>query len=106
MASSFSRNGISAAATETTCLGDTSIRSIDLLGRQAVVAGVAGNDRGRAANSPLAVELGIGLRDVVLGLFHRRQIDDVVGDLAVDDLAVRRLDEAVLVDAGEGRERC
>ena len=53
----------------------------------------------------LLVELGVGLGDVVLGLFHRRQIDDVVGHLAVDDLAVRALDEAVLVDAREGRQR-
>ena len=45
----------------------------------------------------------IGLRDRVLRLFHRREVDDVVGDLAVDDLAVRRLDEAVLVDPAEGR---
>ena len=37
----------------------------------------------------LVVELGVGLGDVVLGLFHGRQIDDVVGDLAVHDLAVR-----------------
>ena len=44
LASSFSRNGISAAATETICLGDTSIRVDRLFGRQAVVAGVAGDD--------------------------------------------------------------
>ena len=51
------------------------------------------------------VELGVGLRDVVLGLFHRRQVDDVVGQLAVHDLAVRAFDEAVLVDAREGGQR-
>ncbi len=50
------------------------------------------------------VQLGVGLRDRVLGLLHRREIDDLVGDLVVDDLAVRRLDEAVFVDAAEGRE--
>ena len=104
LASSFSRNGISAAATETICLGDTSIRSTSSLRRQAVVAGVAGNDQ-IVGELALVVELGVGLGDVVLGLFHGRQIDHVVGDLAVHDLAVRRLDEAVLVDAGEGRER-
>ena len=53
----------------------------------------------------LLVELGVGLGDVVLGLFHRRQVDDLVGHLAVDDLAVRALDEAVLVDPREGRQR-
>ena len=67
-------------------------------------AGMAADDElvGEAA---FRVEFGVGLGDVVLGLFHRRQIDDVVGDLAVDDLAVRALDEAVLVDAREGRQR-
>ena len=49
----------------------------------------------------LVVELGVGLRDGVAHLFGRRHVDDLVGDLAVDDLAVRGLDEAVLVDAGE-----
>ena len=38
-------------------------------------------------------------------LFERREPRDLVGDPAVGHLAVRRLDEAVLVDAGEGRER-
>ena len=48
----------------------------------------------------------IGLGDRVAALVHRREIDDLVGDLAVVDLAVRALDEAVLVDPGIGRERC
>ena len=51
------------------------------------------------------VEIGVGLRDRVLGLFHRRQIDDVVGHLVIHDLAVRGLDEAVFVDAAEAGER-
>ena len=51
-------------------------------------------------------ELGIGLGDGVLRLFHRRQIDDVLGHLVVDDLAVRRLDEAVFVHPAEAGERC
>src|SRR3546814_14944401 len=38
-------------------------------------------------------------------LFHGGKIDDLAGNLAVHDLAVRRLDEAVLVDAGESRQR-
>ena len=53
----------------------------------------------------LDVELGIGLGDRVAALLHRREIDHLVGHLAVDHLAVRALDEAVLVDAGIGRER-
>ena len=85
-------------------MGDDVHQVDGLFGRQAVVAGVAGNDQ-VVGELALVVELGVGLGDVVLGLFHRRQVDDVVGDLAVDDLAVRRLDEAVLVDAGKGRER-
>src|SRR3546814_8969100 len=52
----------------------------------------------------LGIEFGVRLRDGVLLLIHRRQIDDVVGDLVVDDLAVRRLDETVYVDAGERDE--
>src|SRR3546814_18341910 len=42
----------------------------------------------------LGIEFGVRLRDGVLLLLHRRQIDDVVGDLVVDDLAVRRLDRS------------
>ena len=38
-------------------------------------------------------------------LLDRRQVVDVVGDAAVDDLAVRRLEEAVLVGARVERER-
>src|SRR5690606_28601743 len=53
----------------------------------------------------VAVEIGRRLSNGVLLLFHRRQVNHVAGDLAVGDLAVRRLDEAVLVDAGEGRPR-
>ena len=67
------------------------------------VAGAAARDDFLAEAAVLG-ELGVGLRDRVLGLFHRRQIDDLVGHLVVDDLAVRRLDEAVLVDAAEAGE--
>ena len=68
------------------------------------VAGMAADDQvvGEAA---LGVDRHVGLRDVVAALFHRREIDHLVGDAAVLDLAVGRLDEAVLVDAREGRER-
>src|SRR6202008_1170399 len=38
-------------------------------------------------------------------LFHRREVDDLVGDAAVLDLAVRRFDEAILVDARKRRQR-
>src|SRR3546814_5030980 len=41
----------------------------------------------------------------VLALFHRGQVSDLVGRLAVADAPVRALDEAVLVDAGIGGQR-
>ncbi len=104
LASSFSRNGMSEAATDTSCLGLTSIRVIWSRGaiRKSPLR------RAETISSPKVpslFELGVGLGDRVLGLFHRRQIDDLVGHLVVDDLAVRRLDEAVLVDPAEAGER-
>ena len=53
----------------------------------------------------VAIEIGVRLRDRVAALVDRRQILHRVGDLAVDDLAVRGLDEAVAIDPREGRER-
>ena len=95
---------MSAAATETSCLGETSIRST--LSRGASMTSPAWRQTtNSSAKRAVVVELGVGLGDVVLRLFHGREIDDLVGHLAVDDLAVRALDEAVLVDAGEGRQR-
>ena len=103
LASSFSRNGISEAATETSCLGLTSISVI--WSRGAIRKSPA--RRAEMISSPKVpslLSLGVGLGDRVLGLFHRRQIDDLVGHLIVDDLAVRRFDEAVLVDPAEAGE--
>ena len=40
----------------------------------------------------------------MLRLFHRGEIDDLGRHLAIDDLAVRRLDEPVLIDPAEARE--
>ena len=53
----------------------------------------------------LGIERHVGLRDAITPLLHGRQIDHLVGDPAVPDLAVRRLDEAILVDARKRRER-
>ena len=50
---------------------------------------------------PSVVERRVGLGDDVLLLLVGREVDDLVGDPAVDDLAVRRLDEAEVVDPGE-----
>ena len=52
-----------------------------------------------------AVHRRVGLGDHELRLFHRRQIDHLVRQVLVDHLAVGAFDEAVLVDAGEGRQR-
>ena len=81
------------------------VHEVDAVGRdQEHVAGMAADDEvlGQAA---VLVEHGIGLRDVVLPLLHGREIDDLGRDLAVLDAAIGRFDEAVLVDAREGRER-
>ena len=45
LASSFSRNGISAAATETSCLGETSMKSTLVARQQHDVAGVTADDQ-------------------------------------------------------------
>ena len=49
--------------------------------------------------------VGVRLGDVVVLFLERAVPAHVVGDLAALDLAVRRLDEAVLVDARVGRQR-
>ena len=67
----------------------------------------AGERRTRTRSSvkrAVGVERRVGLGDDVLLLLVGGEVDDLVGDLAVGDLAVRRLDEAELVDPGEGRE--
>ena len=51
------------------------------------------------------IDGGVGLSDRVAPLLHRRQIDHLVGDAAVLDLAIRRFDEAVFVHPRIGRER-
>ena len=53
----------------------------------------------------VVIDLGVGLGDDVTILLVRGQVDDLVGDLPVDDLTVRGLDEAEGVDAGEGGQR-
>ena len=54
---------------------------------------------------PFGVERHVGLRHAIAALFHRREIDHLVGDAAVLDLAIGRFDEAVFVHARERRER-
>ena len=54
------------------------------------------------ADRPVVLERRVRLGDDVVLFFVGRHVDDLAGDLAVLDLAVRRLDEAELVDAGVG----
>ena len=58
-----------------------------------------------SAKVPDAGQRHVGLGDVVLLLLDGREIDHFGRHLAVDHLLVGRLDEAVLVDAGIGRQR-
>ena len=81
------------------------VHVVDAVARQEHdVAGVAADDE-VAGQMAVGVDRRVGLRDRVFLLLHRREIADVVGHLAVAHLAVGRLDEAVFVDAREGRER-
>ncbi len=75
-----------------------------IAGKEHDVAGVTADDE-IAHQMAAGVDRRVGLGDAVLGLLHRREVIHLLGDLAVADLAIGGLDEAVLVDAGEGRER-
>ena len=68
------------------------------------VAGVA-HDHEIVGEAPARVDGRVGLGDRVAALLHRREIDHLVGDAAVLDLAIGRLDEAVFVHPRVGRER-
>src|SRR4029077_2333639 len=53
----------------------------------------------------LVVDGLVGLRDDKIFLPVAREVVDLVGDLAVHDLAIWRLDEAEIVDSGIARHR-
>ena len=86
-----------------------------LVGRHVHVLNVFGADHGGLAadsrrhdlvgEAATLVELGVGLRDYLVFLVERGQVEDSLGDAIVFDFAVRRLDKAVFVDARVGRER-
>ena len=59
----------------------------------------------RAEQARLGVEQVVGLRDDVVLLLVGREVVHLVGDLAIHHATVRRLDEAVGVDAGVGGKR-
>src|SRR3954453_19124771 len=52
-----------------------------------------------------AVERHVGLRDTIAALLHRGGIDHLIGYAAILDLAIRRFDESIFVDARKRRER-
>ena len=78
LASSFSRNGISAAATETSCLGDTSMKSTLSGGTMSTSPPWRQTTRS-SVKLAVRVELDVGLGDVVLPLLHGGEVDDLVG---------------------------
>src|SRR5476651_601269 len=81
------------------------VHIVDLIRRDHQhVAGVAA-DHEVVGEAVAIVERDVGLRHVITALLHRREVDHLVGDAAVLDLAIGRFDEAVFVDAGEGRQR-
>ena len=47
----------------------------------------------------------VGLRDDIVLLAIAGEVIDLVGDAAIHDLAIGRLDEAEIVDSGVGRHR-
>ena len=96
---------MSAAATVTIWFGETSISSIWSGGDHPEVAVAGARSTSVSRELALVVDVGRGLGDVLAFLLERAIPADLVGDLAVLDVAVRRLDEAVLVDAREGRQR-
>ena len=53
----------------------------------------------------LGVDRGVGLSDGEALLLHGREVDNLIGDLTLLNLAVRGFNEAVLVDAGVGGQR-
>ena len=98
-ASSCSRNGISAVATEHELLR-RHVHVLDLVGRDVADLAAAGtHEHALVEEVALLVDARVRLRDDVLVLVVGREVRDLVGDAALLDLAVRRLDEAEPVDA-------
>ena len=84
-------------------------RDVDVVdaGRGDVVdlAALAADQHALLLEVAVVVERRVGLRDDEAVLLVGGQVVDLLGDPAVDDLAVRRLDEAERVDLGERRQR-
>ena len=103
-ASSCSRNGTSAAATDTSWFGDTSISST-ISGVTSLKSPFKRAETRVSLNLPFSSRLAVAWAMYLPSSSSAEYQVDLVGDPAVLDLAVGRLDEAVLVDAGVGRER-
>ena len=106
LASSCSRKGIRAVATDQICVGETSIRST-CFGDTATTSPSAERQSHLGPLEPLRlrVDLGVGLGDRLLLLLGGIQVDDLVGDHAVLDHPVRGGHEPVLGDLGVGGQR-
>ena len=104
LASSCSRNGISAVATDTSCFGDTSMYWTSSGAKKPISPRPARTSTRSSRKRALLVDVRVRLRDDVLVLVVGREVLDLVGDAALLDLAVRRLDEAEPVDAREARQ--
>ena len=84
--------------------GDVHVVDVDSGPGHDRLAALAGTGRGRRG-LPLRVDLGVGLGDDLVLLRRWRRGADLVGDLALDHLAVRGLDEPVLVDRRVAAQR-
>ena len=82
----------------------TDVHQVDLIFRQQRRFAVypAGD---QIINDLAVLQRDVGLGDDVLGLFHRRHVNHLFGDLAVLHPPVRTLDEAILVDHRVGGQR-
>ena len=105
LASSFSRNGMSEAATETSWFGDTSIRSTSSARDHAWSRRRGGPRRCSCTSWPFLSISALAWAMVCFSSSRRRVEGDLVGDLAVSPPCGRGLDEAVLVDPRIGGER-
>ena len=74
------------------------VHELDRRGRDFEELGLVARDDALGRELAVLVEQAVGLRDDVLLLLVGGHVDDLVRDAALDDAAVRRLDEAELVD--------
>ena len=103
LASSFSRNGISAAATETRLLG-RHVDHVDLLARRHHELALVAARHEVVGEAALAVERGVGLGDGVAAFLAGGHVLHPVRHPPVLDPPVGALDKAVLVHPREGGE--